>query len=169
MFIPSKFNSSKLIQTPNSRHRKMLNKTLLCTSFMIIAFIGIANANETHLEDNFVKFEELFERVTTINHLRKEVDTSLTLVEKAIGNSEVSSEIREALKDIIHTYHQLDKSVDAFVPDQELLIELTKKFHNMMRDGNSNKELDQPEKRSDRSDFMKFYHSKFPVIRNGRK
>ena len=84
------------------------------------------NTNDDYESDDtsFLSFEKFLEKTSLINHLRKSIESELNYLEQVISRSAEHNDSQKVLSKIRANYNLLDKDLDSFIPNQELLDQL---------------------------------------------
>ena len=155
----------------------MLNCKFFMACLLLTSFYHMSNGSRNFFDEMaesndsaYLSFEKFLEKTSIVNRLRKNIEHELTFLAQSLPFNKESEVSRMLVKKISGKYAQLDTDLEAFIPNHELLEELNSAFSNMETKGDHINMSHGFDKRSNRQVFLKqFYHSKVPVIRNGRK
>jgi hypothetical protein len=109
---------------------KMLFSCILvsCILNISLGIMDFSNFNseqyDTSDEPSYLSFEKFLEKSNLINHLRKNLENEINYLEQIISHSNENHESQKILSKIKTNYNLLDKDLDSFIPNQELLEQL---------------------------------------------
>lgn len=136
----------------------------------------IEESGDTELDHSLISFEHFLEKSNEVLRLRKTVTQELGYLEQAMSTGQAKEESLNMLRQLKTTYGQLDSYLGVFIPDQDLLTQLSTAFDIAACDEDEfpmlfekKRSLSGQQKRSFKSAFLKRLYQKVPVIRNGRK
>jgi hypothetical protein len=72
-------------------------------------------------EPSYLSFEKFLEKSNLINHLRKSLEKEFVYFDQIFVNSNENHEFQKIFNKIKSNYNLLDKDLDSFIPNQELL------------------------------------------------
>lgn len=149
--------------------------------FLLICFIAtlakdVAYGDQHHPLDevNERSFENFMLKTNRVNSLRKSLLEEFHYFEKTLteaGDESLNTLI--AFRKIKSQYYQLNEELTGFIPNEELLSELSHTFKSIVSPKYTSNYVPFIGKRalhnSPQDILKRFYYSKVPVIRNGRK
>ena len=134
------FNSFLIIiinRLSSPSRKRMLNRKLYLVSCILVSCVlnvclgGTINFKNMNTNDDyesddtsFLSFEKFLEKTSLINHLRKSIESELNYLEQVISRSAEHNDSQKVLSKIRANYNLLDKDLDSFIPNQELLDQL---------------------------------------------